>query len=242
MFWVIGGALEAFCTQNCMLLWLNSTGEFSVAENNNYPLGVTAIGKHLPACIINQSNILIQPTGIVMTLVTSVAIDASGKHMPFGIVACFLQIIACIILLCWNHIDIGAKMAAFYLSGTAYMIQPVCFVWATQILTRDCDDAARAIILYSMNGASSVLFAFWGIILYPATDAEMGFRKGTIAMICIAVLLLVWIGIVWWQDKRTLRIYGQPLSALNSKSEELGIEILERQSTAKDGRTIANTD
>ncbi|KFX87631.1 hypothetical protein V490_08133 [Pseudogymnoascus sp. VKM F-3557] len=223
MFWVIGGALEAFCTQNCMLLWLKSTGEFSVAENNNYPLGVTAIG-------------------IVMTLVTSVAIDASGKHMPFGIVACFLQIIACIILLCWNHIDIGAKMAAFYLSGTAYMIQPVCFVWATQILTRDCDDAARAIILYSMNGASSVLFAFWGIILYPATDAEMGFRKGTIAMICIAVLLLVWIGIVWWQDKRTLRIYGQPLPALNSKSEVLGIEILERQSTAKDGGTIANTD
>lgn len=68
------------------------------------------------------------------------------------------------------------------------MIQPVVFVWANKILSYDGDDAARAIILYSMNGklcqitlpriqlikvtgASSVLFAFWGIVLYPTTDA-----------------------------------------------------------------------
>jgi hypothetical protein len=38
------------------------------------------------------------------------------------------------------------------LAGSAYAIQPVCFVWATQILVRQNDDAARAVILYSMNG------------------------------------------------------------------------------------------
>ena len=32
------------------------------------------------------------------------------------------------------------------------MIQPVVFTWANKVLARDGDDAARAVILYSMNG------------------------------------------------------------------------------------------
>ncbi|KAB5533651.1 major facilitator superfamily domain-containing protein [Coniochaeta sp. 2T2.1] len=152
MFWVIGGALEAFCNQSCMLIWMKASGEFTVAQNNNYFLGVTAIG-------------------IVVTLAASIAIDASGKHAPWGILTCLLQIVAAGILLAWTGINTQTKMAAYYLAGTAYAIQPVCFVWATQVLNRERDDAARAVTLYSMNGASSVLFAFWGIVLYPATDA-----------------------------------------------------------------------
>jgi hypothetical protein len=75
------------------------------------------------------------------------------------------------------------------MAGTAYLIQPVVFAWANNILVRSGDDAARAVILYSMNGgypstniiasfkliimsgASSTLYAFWGIALYPTTDA-----------------------------------------------------------------------
>jgi ACS family pantothenate transporter-like MFS transporter len=209
-----------------MLLWMKTTGTFSVANNNDYPLGLTAIG-------------------IVATLLTAVAIDATGKHAPWGLIACTIQIVSCIILLCWNHISIGAKMAAYYLAGTAYAIQPVCFVWATQVLMRDGDDAARAIILYSMNGASSVLFAFWGVILYPATDASTGFRKGTIAMVCISILLIVWIGIVWWQDKRSLRMYGaRDKSAAEVKEEELGgynANVIEQGPATADKRTAEIT-
>jgi ACS family pantothenate transporter-like MFS transporter len=227
VFWVIGGALEAFSTQSCMLLWMKTTGKFSVANNNDYPLGLTAIG-------------------IIATLFTAIAIDATRKHAPWGLAACVLQIVSCIILLCWNHIGIGAKMAAYYLAGTAYAIQPVCFVWATQVLMRDGDDAARAVILYSMNGASSVLFAFWGVVLYPATDASTGFRNGTIAMVCIAVLLIVWISIVCWQDKRSLRIYGsRDNSAVEIKEEGLGmdnVDIIEGPpTTAKEEMAKATT-
>ena len=205
MFWVIGGALEAFSSQSCMLLWLKATGTFSVTQNNNYPLGITAIG-------------------IVATLLTAIAIDATRKHAPWGLAACAFQLVACAILLCWKQIGTGAKMAAYYLAGTAYAIQPVCFVWATEVLMRDGDDAARAVILYSMNGASSVLFSFWGIILYPATDAKTGFHKGTIAMVVVTGLLILWIGIVWWQDKRSLRIYGtRDKTAAEAKEEELGM-------------------
>jgi hypothetical protein len=74
-------------------------------------------------------------------------------------------------------------------------------------------------------GASSVLYAFWGIAFYPATDAAtvsarsfpcsamrrlisilQGFRKGTITMIVVSVALAFWVCVVWWQDKRTERM------------------------------------
>ncbi|PCG95480.1 Major facilitator superfamily domain, general substrate transporter [Penicillium occitanis (nom. inval.)] len=183
IFWVLGGALEAFTTQTCMVLWMKASKLFTVPQNNTYPLGITAIG-------------------IVLTLFTSVTIDATGVHAPYGFFACGVQMITCIILLCWDSVGVGAKLGAFYLAGTAYMIQPIVFVWANKILSYDGDDAARAIILYSMNGASSVLFAFWGIVLYPTTDAATGFRKGTIAMVVVTICLAMWICIVWWQDKR----------------------------------------
>lgn len=44
IFWVIGGALEAFTTQSCMLLWMRASKLFTVPQNNTYPLGITAIG------------------------------------------------------------------------------------------------------------------------------------------------------------------------------------------------------
>ncbi|EWZ27934.1 hypothetical protein FOZG_18350 [Fusarium oxysporum Fo47] len=194
IFWMLGGALEAYTTQTCMVLWMKASGLFTVPQNNTYPLGITAIG-------------------IVLTLATSVAIDATGVHVPYGLAACGIQIITCVVLLCWDVVGTSAKMGAFYLAGTAYLIQPVVFTWANKILARDGDDVARAVILCAMNGASSVLFSFWGITLYPARDAATGFQNGTIAMVVVSVFLAGWIGIVWWQDKRTACIQaGHPVT------------------------------
>ncbi|KAM0554920.1 hypothetical protein ACHAPJ_006656 [Fusarium lateritium] len=203
IFWMLGGALEAYTTQTCMVLWMKASGLFTVPQNNTYPLGITVIG-------------------IFLTLATSIAIDATGVHAPYGFIACGVQIITCVILLCWNVVGTAAKMGAFYLAGTAYLIQPVVFTWANKILARDGDDAARAIILYAMNGASSVLFSFWGITLYPARDAATGFQNGTIAMVVVSVCLAGWICVVWWQDKRTSRIHSDH-PVLDAKVEE-GVE------------------
>ena len=41
---MLGGALEAYSTQTCMVLWMKASGLFSVPQNNTYPLGITAIG------------------------------------------------------------------------------------------------------------------------------------------------------------------------------------------------------
>jgi ACS family pantothenate transporter-like MFS transporter len=41
---MIGGALEAYSTQTCLILWMKESGLFSVPQRNTYPLGITAIG------------------------------------------------------------------------------------------------------------------------------------------------------------------------------------------------------
>lgn len=73
-----------------------------MAENNDLPLGVTAIG-------------------IAATLLASIAIDASGKHLPWGVLTCGLQLIAAIVLLCWSRIGNAGKMAAYCESSTTVM-------------------------------------------------------------------------------------------------------------------------
>jgi MFS transporter, ACS family, pantothenate transporter len=52
---------------------------------------------------------------------------------------------------------------------------------------------------------NNVINAWWQLILYPATDAPR-FRKGMIAMIavCVATLLVTWL--VWYLERREVRI------------------------------------
>ncbi len=109
MFWVIGGALEAFCNQSCMLLWMKATKRYSVEDNNDYPLGVTAIG---PCVLIEGGLSQYLIVGIFATLTTAVLIDTSDKHMPWGFLACGLQIVACIILII-RVIPDGAVFAGY---------------------------------------------------------------------------------------------------------------------------------
>jgi hypothetical protein len=97
-----------------MVLWMKASKLFTVDQNNTYPLGITAIGLsslyHATFCGPRPTDML---SGIALTLLTSVAIDATKVHAPYGILACVIQIISCVILLCWNSVSTGARMAAF---------------------------------------------------------------------------------------------------------------------------------
>lgn len=58
--------------------------------------------------------------GIILTLFTSVAIDATRVHAPYGFFACGVQIITCIILLCWDSVGVGAKLGSFCKAAQIY--------------------------------------------------------------------------------------------------------------------------
>ncbi|KAK8068969.1 Pantothenate transporter liz1 [Apiospora phragmitis] len=172
---VICGTLEAFVVQNLLLLWLKSySNHFSQSQINTYPLGVQAVG-------------------IVSNFLAAIHIDATGKRVPMGMLACVLQLVAAIILLV-PTISFPWTFFAQYLAGTSYMVNPVSYGWANIILQRGGDDALRSVTLYAMNAASTCLYTFWGIVLYPASDAPY-WRNGYIAMIVVvfATLAMVWV-------------------------------------------------
>jgi ACS family pantothenate transporter-like MFS transporter len=94
LLWGIGGLIEGFSSFTCMLLWMKASGEFSVQQNNNYPLVISAIA-------------------IISTLTCAVVLDASQKRLPWAYLVCVLQIVTAIILLKWDTINNTARFAAY---------------------------------------------------------------------------------------------------------------------------------
>lgn len=149
---VITGALEAYVVQSLFLLWMKFHSDvFTQAQINTYPLGVQAVG-------------------IVSNFLAAVHVDATGKRVPMGVLACLLQLVAAVMLMV-PTLPFAGTFFAYYLSGTSYMVNPVSYGWASIITQRGGDDAARSVILYAMNACSTCLYTFWGIALYPASDA-----------------------------------------------------------------------
>lgn len=178
LFSMISGALEAICSQGLYLLWLKHYDDiFTQAQINTYPLGVQAVG-------------------IVANLSAAVYIDASGRRVPMGVLACALQLVSAVILIV-PGVPFGATMFAFYCAGTSYIVNPLLFGWANVIMQRGGDDALRSVTLASMNAASQILYTWWGIVLYPASDAPY-WRKGCIGMFVIIVLMTSMLGVVTW--------------------------------------------
>jgi ACS family pantothenate transporter-like MFS transporter len=162
---IIGCALEAITLQGLFLLWMkNHSKDFPPRATTMYPLGVQAVS-------------------IVSNIGAGFVIDSTNRRIPMVIVAGCLQLIVAVLLLIPNLPTAGVFFA-FYLSGTSYIVNPVIYGWASVICQRTGDDAARSVILYIMSMVQSILYTFWGIILYPATDAPY-WKKGYITMIVV---------------------------------------------------------
>lgn len=211
---MICGALEAFCSQGLYLLWLKHyDGVFTQTQINTYPLGVQAVG-------------------IVSNLGAAVYIDASGRRAPMGILACALQLVSAVVLIV-PGVPFGATMFAFYLAGTSYIVNPLLFGWANVIMQRGGDDALRSVVLAAMNAASQILYTWWGIVLYPASDAPY-WRKGCIGMFVVIFFLLSMLGVVSWVR---FRRFGLSLCRLQLHGGEIRVPGLTEEQI--DDRTAA---
>ena len=165
---VIGCALEAIVLQGLFLLWMKANiGKFPSHATTTYPLGIQAVS-------------------IVSNIGAGYVIDMTNRRIPMVILAGTLQLLVAILLLIPN-LSIAGTFFAFYLAGTSYIINPILYGWASVICQRSGDDASRSVILYVMSMVQSILYTFWGIALYPATDAPY-WQKGYITMIVVALL------------------------------------------------------
>jgi MFS transporter, ACS family, pantothenate transporter len=154
------------------LIWLKYySGNFNQSQINTYPLGVQAVG-------------------IAANMLAAWHMDYTGTRVPMAILAALLQIIVGIMLLV-PSLPFAGTFFAFYLAGTAYMVNPLIFGWANIILQRTGDDAMRSVTVYCMNIGSMILYTFWGIVFYSAADAPY-WKKGSIVLIVCSVVMIAY--------------------------------------------------
>ncbi|KAF1851096.1 MFS general substrate transporter [Cucurbitaria berberidis CBS 394.84] len=183
---MIGCALEAIVLQGLFLLWMKvHITQFPSYATTTYPLGIQAVS-------------------IVSNIGAGYIIDLTNRRIPMVILAGVLQVLGAILLLLPN-LSTAGTFFAFYLSGTSYIVNPILYGWANVICQRGGDDAARSLILYIMSLVQSVLYTFWGIALYPATDAPY-WKKGYITMIVVVVAFFGATAAVQWLDRRSQRV------------------------------------
>jgi ACS family pantothenate transporter-like MFS transporter len=169
-FSIVCAMLEAFAFQGMFLLWLKyNKKRFSQSAITTYPLGIQAVA-------------------IVSQILAGTFIDATGHRLPMVIFAAAMQLITSILLLSPNMSDAGI-FTAHYLSGTSFIVNPILYGWASTICAKQGDDAVRAVVLYAMAMGGLALYTWWGIVLYPATDAPH-WRKGAITMVVVCFVFV----------------------------------------------------
>ncbi|EPY50476.1 pantothenate transporter [Schizosaccharomyces cryophilus OY26] len=183
--WLFSGETQAIAVNVLMGQWMKASKEFTVAQINNYPTVITAVG-------------------VVSTLGASILSDKlSGRtRWPFGLFLFIVTLISASILLAWN-VPYGLKLFAYFLSGCTYAGQAVWFSWANDVC-RD-NDQERGVVVFTMNMVQNVWHIWWAPVMYPNTDAPR-FIKGYIALLVVGGFTLLSSCIVSFMQMRDKRI------------------------------------
>jgi ACS family pantothenate transporter-like MFS transporter len=104
MLWVIAGETESFSSNSLISLWLQAKGGYTVAQLNNYPTGVPAVG-------------------IVSTLFWATLTDFyGGKRWLVGYFIFVIGLVTSIMVLVKGS-ETAVSFTAYYLAGTVYACQ-----------------------------------------------------------------------------------------------------------------------
>jgi ACS family pantothenate transporter-like MFS transporter len=183
MLWVIAGETESFSTNALMALWMKAqntktTTVYSVAQLNNYPSGVPAVG-------------------IVATIFWATLTDfLGGKRYLVGFFIGIVGTFTAIMVLAKPESE-AVIFAAYYVAGSVYACQATFFAWANDACRYE-DHVFRSIVIASMNMFSGAVNAWWSIVFYGAKYAPK-FTRGAWAMIAVCIAMAIWTaGLLWF--------------------------------------------
>lgn len=157
--WIIAGETESFSTNSLLALFMQShpTNTYTVAQKNNYPTGVPAVG-------------------IVSTLFWATLTDfLGGKRYLVGYWIGLTGIATSIMVLVasqnpTNPTSTTITFAAYYWAGSVYACQATFFAWCNDVMRFE-DGLFRGVVLAGMNLGSNSVNAWWSIIFYGASMA-----------------------------------------------------------------------
>lgn len=203
--WILAGETESFSTNALLQLYMRShpTNTYTVAQNNNYPTGVPAVG-------------------IASTLFWATLTDfMGGKRYLVGYWIAITGIITSALILAYPE-STPIHFAMYYWAGSVYACQATFFAWANDVLRYE-EDSLRAVVIASMNMGSNAINAWWSILFYGA-DMAPYFTRGMWAMIAVSIGMGVWCaGGVWWQgrsDRARMVDAGVEGEVVRGKGEE----------------------
>ncbi|PHH80107.1 hypothetical protein CDD80_2795 [Ophiocordyceps camponoti-rufipedis] len=157
--WILAGEAESPAANSLLALFMQShpSHRYSVAQMNNYPAGVAAVG-------------------IVSTLICAALTDRlGGRRQLAGYVAAGAGIVSAGFVLGAARPPAGpvataVVFAGYYVSGAVYATQAVFFAWCNDAMRFE-PDAFRAVVLAAMNLGSNAVNAWWSILFYGASMA-----------------------------------------------------------------------
>lgn len=152
MLWIIAGESESFSTNSLLALYMKAQKKYSVAQLNNYPTGVPAVG-------------------ILSTLFFATLTDfLGGKRYIVGFFIAFTGIATSVMILKAKTGDHATVFAAYYWAGAVYACQATFFAWANDAMRFE-EDALRAVVIAGMNCGSNSVNAWWSLLFYSANYA-----------------------------------------------------------------------
>ncbi|EAT82334.1 hypothetical protein SNOG_09999 [Parastagonospora nodorum SN15] len=169
----------------------------------------------------------IQAVAIVSQIVAGAYIDHTNHRLPAVLFAAAMQVITASLLLVRDMSDAGI-FVAHYLSGTSFIVNPVMYGWASNICQKTGDDAVRAVVLYAMAMGGLLLYTFWGIVMYPATDVPY-WRKGSITMLVVCFVFVGYAFVVRWLDRQTDMIESEETGSEGGEVEENVVKVAHKQ-------------
>ncbi|KAK7755369.1 hypothetical protein SLS62_002596 [Diatrype stigma] len=190
--WIIAGETESFSSNAVLALYMKShpTNTYSVAQLNNYPTGVPAVG-------------------IISTLFWATLTDfLSGKRYLVGYFIGISGIATAAMILAaskdpTNPQSTSVVFGAYYWAGAVYACQATFFAWANDVLRYE-EHMFRAIVLAGMNVGSNAVNAWWSIIFYGASMAPW-FIRGMWAMVATSIALAIWTAVLSYTTVRSER-------------------------------------
>jgi ACS family pantothenate transporter-like MFS transporter len=193
--WVIAGETESFSSNSLLALYMKAhpTIHYSVAQLNNYPTGVPAVG-------------------IVSTLFWATLTDVlRGKRYLVGYFIGVTGVVTSVLILT-RFESTATVFGAYYWAGAVYACQATFFAWCNDAM-RSQDARQRSVVIASMNMGNNAVNAWWSILFYSA-DLAPRFTRGMWAMIGCSIALVIWTtGIVYKsvREERKARIVDSSL-------------------------------
>ncbi|KAF1981830.1 retrograde regulation protein 2 [Aulographum hederae CBS 113979] len=189
--WIIAGETESFSSNALLALYMQAspTHDYTVAQLNNYPTGVPAVG-------------------IVSTLFFATLTDFLGGKR--WIVAYFIAITG----ICTSAMILAPQhkpsviFGAYYWAGAVYACQATFFAWANDAMRYE-DEMLRAIVISGMNLGSNAVNAWWLLIFYAA-DLAPWFTRGMYAMIAMSIALGIWTtGLIYVENREAKKLVNR---------------------------------